>query len=70
MRFSQSSAVYFNHSIKYAIQNLHDLGYKGIEILGGVGLICTVATLMNKWKKLPLSFRPDVYCNIFDDKWK
>jgi len=35
MRFSQSSAVYFNHSIKYAIQNLHDLGYKGIEILGG-----------------------------------
>ncbi|MCJ7773527.1 MAG: TIM barrel protein, partial [Desulfobacterales bacterium] len=35
MKFSQSSAVYFNHSLKYAIQNLHDLGYKGIEIWGG-----------------------------------
>jgi len=35
MKFSQSSAVYFNYSLKYAIQNLHDLGYDGIEIWGG-----------------------------------
>jgi fructoselysine 3-epimerase len=35
MLFSQSSAVYFNHSLKYAIRDLHDLGYQGIEIWGG-----------------------------------
>jgi len=35
MLFSQSSAVYFNHSLKFAIQDLHDLGYDGIEIWGG-----------------------------------
>jgi protein FrlC len=35
MFFSQSSAVYFNHSLKYAIRDLHGLGYKGIEIWGG-----------------------------------
>jgi len=35
MYFSQSSAVYFNHSLKFAIQDLHDLGYDGIEIWGG-----------------------------------
>jgi fructoselysine 3-epimerase len=35
MKFSQSSAVYFNYSLKYAIQDLHNLGYHGIEIWGG-----------------------------------
>lgn len=35
MYFSQSSAVYFNHSLKYAILDLHILGYQGIEIWGG-----------------------------------
>jgi len=35
MYFSQSSAVYFNHSLKFAIQDLHELGYDGIEIWGG-----------------------------------
>jgi len=35
LKFAQSSAVYFNYSLKYAIQDLHDLGYEGIEIWGG-----------------------------------
>jgi fructoselysine 3-epimerase len=35
MRYSQSSAVYFNYSLRYAIRNLHVLGYDGIEIWGG-----------------------------------
>lgn len=35
MKFAQSSAVYFNYSLQYAIQDLHDLGYQGIEIWGG-----------------------------------
>lgn len=35
MKFAQSSAVYFNYSLRYAIQDLHQLGYDGIEIWGG-----------------------------------
>lgn len=33
--FSQSSAVYFNYSLEYAINDLHNLGYDAIEIWGG-----------------------------------
>jgi len=35
MKFAQSSAVYFNYSLSYAIKDLHHLGYDGIEIWGG-----------------------------------
>ena len=35
MNFAQSSAVYFNYSLEYAIRDLHRLGYEGIEIWGG-----------------------------------
>ena len=35
MKFAQSSAVYFNYSLQYAIQDLAKLGYDGIEIWGG-----------------------------------
>ncbi len=35
MKFAQSSAVYFNYSLQYAIKDLHRLGYDGIEIWGG-----------------------------------
>jgi fructoselysine 3-epimerase len=35
MKYAQSSAVYFNYSLPYAIQDLHELGYQGIEIWGG-----------------------------------
>jgi len=35
IKFSQSSLVYINYSLKYAIQDLHNLGYDGIEIWGG-----------------------------------
>jgi protein FrlC len=35
MKLAQSSAVYFNYSLQYAIQDLHRLGYDGIEIWGG-----------------------------------
>jgi protein FrlC len=35
MNFSQSSAVYFNHSLEFAIRDLHRLGYEGIEVWGG-----------------------------------
>jgi len=35
INFSQSSAVYINYSLEYAIQDLHNLGYDGIEIWGG-----------------------------------
>lgn len=35
MKFAQSSVVYFNNTLKYAIKNLHDIGYEGIEIWGG-----------------------------------
>ncbi|MBM4761131.1 sugar phosphate isomerase/epimerase family protein [Bacillus sp. B15-48] len=35
MKFAQSSAVYFNYSLQYAIRDLHELGYQGIEIWGG-----------------------------------
>jgi protein FrlC len=35
MNYSQSSAVYFNYSLKFAIRELHELGYDGIEIWGG-----------------------------------
>lgn len=35
MKYAQSSAVYFNYSLEYAIKNLHELGYQGIEIWGG-----------------------------------
>ena len=34
-RYAQSSAVYFNYSLRYAIENLADLGYDGIEVWGG-----------------------------------
>jgi len=35
MQFAQSSAVYFNYSLEYAIRDLHQLGYTGIEFWGG-----------------------------------
>ena len=35
MRFSQSSFVYFNHSLQEAIRRLHKFGYQGIEVWGG-----------------------------------
>jgi len=35
MKFAQSSAVYFNYSLSYAIKDLGELGYDGIEIWGG-----------------------------------
>lgn len=35
MKFAQSSAVYFNYSLRYAIHDLYRLGYDGIEIWGG-----------------------------------
>ncbi len=35
MKFAQSSAVYFNYSLPYAIEDLGRLGYDGIEIWGG-----------------------------------
>ena len=35
MKFAQSSAVYFNYSLQYAIRDLAELGYQGIEIWGG-----------------------------------
>ncbi len=35
IKFSQSSFVYFNYSLKYAIQDLGEAGYQGIEIWGG-----------------------------------
>ncbi|MDA3823071.1 MAG: sugar phosphate isomerase/epimerase [Bacteroidales bacterium] len=35
MKYSQSSAVYYNYSLEYAISNLAKLGYDGIEIWGG-----------------------------------
>ena len=34
-KFAQSSAVYFNYTLEYAIKNLSELGYDGIEIWGG-----------------------------------
>ena len=34
-RFAVSSAVYFNYSIQYAIKDLSNIGYEGIEIWGG-----------------------------------
>lgn len=34
-KFAQSSAVYFNFTLEYAIKNLSSLGYDGIEIWGG-----------------------------------
>jgi len=35
LKFAQSSAVYFNYTLEYAIKNLSELGYDGIEIWGG-----------------------------------
>lgn len=35
MNFAQSSAVYFNYTLQYAIKDLYNLGYQGIEIWGG-----------------------------------
>lgn len=35
IKFSQSSAVYINYSLEYAIQDLHNLGYDGIDMWGG-----------------------------------
>jgi protein FrlC len=35
MKFAQSSAVYFNYSLPYAIKDLGELGYDGVEIWGG-----------------------------------
>jgi len=35
IKFAQSSAVYFNYTLGYAIENLAKLGYDGIEIWGG-----------------------------------
>ena len=35
MRFAQSSMVYYNTSLEFAIQDLHGLGYDGIEIWAG-----------------------------------
>jgi protein FrlC len=35
MKFAQCSAVYFNYSLQYAINDLASMGYQGIEIWGG-----------------------------------
>ncbi|MBN2322131.1 MAG: sugar phosphate isomerase/epimerase [Spirochaetes bacterium] len=35
MKFSQSSAVFFNYSLRHAIAELGGMGYDGIEIWGG-----------------------------------
>lgn len=35
MNFSQSSFVYFNYPLQYAIRALHKAGYQGIEVWGG-----------------------------------
>ena len=35
MRFAESSMVYYNYSLEFAIRDLHDLGYDGIEIWAG-----------------------------------
>ncbi len=35
MKFAQSSAVYFNYSLQFAIKDLGRLGYNGIEIWSG-----------------------------------
>ena len=35
MKLAQSSAVYFNHSLAFALRDLHRLGYAGVEIWGG-----------------------------------
>ena len=35
MKLAQSSAVYFNYSLAFAIRDLHRLGYDGVEIWGG-----------------------------------
>ena len=35
MKFAQSSAVYYYYSLEYVINDLHRLGYDGIEIWGG-----------------------------------
>ncbi len=35
LKFAQSSAVYFNYTLEYAIKSLSSLGYDGIEIWGG-----------------------------------
>jgi protein FrlC len=35
MKYSQSSAVYYNYSLEYAIRDLSNRGYDGIEIWGG-----------------------------------
>lgn len=35
MQFAQSSAIYLNYSLQFAIKDLHDIGYQGIEIWGG-----------------------------------
>jgi protein FrlC len=35
MKYAQSSAVYYYYSLQYAIDDLHRLGYDGVEIWGG-----------------------------------
>jgi protein FrlC len=35
MKLAQSTAVYFNHSLAFALRDLHRLGYQGVEIWGG-----------------------------------
>lgn len=35
MQFAQSSVIYLNYSLQFAIKDLHDIGYQGIEIWGG-----------------------------------
>jgi len=35
MKLAQSTAVYFNHSLAFALRDLHRLGYEGVEIWGG-----------------------------------
>jgi protein FrlC len=35
LKFAQSSALYFNYSLSFAIKDLAKLGYDGIEIWGG-----------------------------------
>jgi protein FrlC len=35
IQFAQSSAVYFNYTLKHAITNLAALGYDGVEVWGG-----------------------------------
>lgn len=78
MKLAQSSTVYFNYSLQYAIKDLHKLGYQGIEIWGGRphmyrqdldAQIDEIVDLLNKLNMevcnfIPAQFRyPSILCS-------